>query len=181
MARRGWLATVVVLALSAVPLSGCTGSPSAASVAPIQVYDPAQRVAAPDVTGDLFDGGSFRLADHKGEVVVLNFWASWCPPCRVEADDLERAYQATKADRVTFLGVNIRDQRDAARQAIAAGKVTYPSVFDSQGKLAVLLDMPPTTIPATIIIDREGRIAAMARRAVLDTELTTLINEISRG
>ena len=82
---------------------------------------------------------------------------------------------------MSFLGVNIRDQRDAARQAIAAGKVTYPSVFDSQGKVAVLLDVPPTTIPATIIIDREGRIAAMARRAVLDTELTPLINEISRG
>lgn len=178
MVRRAVVAALAVLGLA---LSGCTGSPSAASVAPIQVYDAGQRAAAPDLTGKLLDGGSFDLADHKGDVVVLNFWASWCPPCRVEADDLERSYQATKADRVTFLGVNIRDQRDAANKAVAAAKVTYPSVFDPSSSVALLFDVPPATIPATIVIDREGRIAAVARRAILDTELTALINEISRG
>jgi peroxiredoxin len=175
------LAAVIAVAVLGLSPGGCGGSPSAASVAPIQVYDAGKRAAAPDLTGTLLDGGSFRLADHKGEVVVLNFWASWCPPCRVEADDLERSYQATRTDRVTFLGVNIRDQRDAANKAVAAGKISYPSVFDPSSSLALLFDVPPATIPATIVIDREGRIAAVARRAVLDAELTPLINEISRG
>jgi peroxiredoxin len=181
MARRRSRVAALVLAVTAIALSGCGGSPSSASAAPITVYAPGQRAAGPDLIGKLLDGGSFRLADHRGEVVVLNFWASWCPPCRVEADDLERSYQATKADGVTFLGIDVRDQRDLARRAIAADKVTYPSVFDSSSSLALLFDLPPSTIPATIVIDREGRIAAMARRAVLDTELTPLINEISRG
>ena len=60
---------------------------------------------------------------------MLNFWGSWCAPCRAEADDLEATYQATKASGVTFLGINVQDSRDKAL-AFEEGRVTYPSLFD---------------------------------------------------
>jgi peroxiredoxin len=172
---------VVALAAAGLTLGSCGASPSAATVGQVTVYEPERRPPAPDLTGDLLDGGTFTLADHRGELVVLNFWASWCPPCRVEQNDLERVHQATRADGVTFVGINVKDQRDAARQAHAAGGVTYPSVFDPSSSLALTFDVPPTTIPATIVIDRDGRIAAIVRRAVVEADLTELIARVSRG
>ena len=78
-----------------------------------------------------------------------------------EADDLEQTYQATKDDGVTFLGVNIRDERDEARRS-SRGRGHLPDVFDPPSKLALGFAVPPTAIPSTIIIDRQGRVAAVA-------------------
>ena len=99
---------------------------------------------------------------------------------RPEADDLEQTYQATKADGVTFLGINTRDQRDAAK-AFVRGRSTYPSVFDPAGRLALGFKVPPTAIPSTIIIDRQGRIAAVAPARVLRSELEPIVAAAGRG
>ncbi|GLH94829.1 TlpA disulfide reductase family protein [Phytohabitans aurantiacus] len=137
-----------------------------------------QRPDPPKVAGDLLTGGRYDLTQDRGKVVVVNFWGSWCAPCRAEADDLEATYQATKDKGATFLGVNLRDSPDAAK-AFEEGRVTYPSLFDPSGKVALDFDVPPNAIPATVVIDRDGRIAAVIRRATVQTELTPIVERIA--
>jgi len=140
--------------------------------------DPGDRPAAPAITGELLEGGSYDLAASRGKVVVVNFWGSWCAPCRAEIDDLENVYEATKASGVEFLGINIRDSRDAAL-AFHADRVAYPSVFDPSSKLALGFQIPPNSIPATVIIDRSGDIAYVIRRAVTEDQLKPVVERVA--
>lgn len=170
-----WLAPVLALLIVA---SGCASHPTA-EVKGIRIIPVGERTAAPVLRGELLDGsGAFDLADHKGDVILVNFWGSWCGPCVSEADDLEESYQATKDSGVTFLGVNVRDDRDAAIH-FAATRSTYPSVFDPSSRLALDFDLPPTAIPTTMIIDRQGRVAAVAYSAVLRTDLEPVLTTLA--
>lgn len=137
------------------------------------------RPAAPAITGELIEGGNFDVGRHRGEVVVVNFWGSWCPPCRAELPELVAAYEATKADRVTFIGINTRDQRDNAVQFITAAKPTFSSLFDPSGEVALEFDVSPSTIPATIVLDRSGRIAVVLRKAVYREDLEAVIRTVA--
>jgi peroxiredoxin len=144
------------------------------------VYAVDERATAPDISGTLLDGGKFSLRAAKGDVVVLNFWGSWCAPCRAEADDLERVHTATKASGVRFVGVNVKDTRSRAEAFDVNFKITYPSLFDAAGRVALQLKAaPPNAIPATIVIDREGRIAAVFRKGLLDNELQPVVERIA--
>ncbi len=139
--------TALVATAAAVAVAGCTGSPPTAQSKGVRVFEVSERQPAPALKGELLTtGGTFDLAAHQGDVVVVNFWGSWCAPCVAEAPDLEQTYQATKANRVTFLGINIRDQRDPA-EAFVRGRLTYPSIFDPASKLALGFSVPPTAIP----------------------------------
>ncbi len=112
---------------------------------------------APDFALGLFDGGTFRLSEARGAVVVLNFWASWCVPCRREAPILERTWQAFRDRGVIFVGVNVQDNEAAARRFLAEFGKTYPAGPDTTGRIAV--DYGVTGIPETYFVDRRGRIA----------------------
>jgi thiol-disulfide isomerase/thioredoxin len=139
---------------------------------------PDQRPAARAVTGELLDGGTYDVSADRGKVVVVNFWGSWCTPCRVEADDLEKTYQATKAKNVTFVGVDWRDDRDAAKQ-FERGRVTYPSIFDPAGKVAIKFDVTQVNTPSTLILDRQGRIAVMLRKPTVVSRLQPLVERVA--
>ncbi|SCG47492.1 TlpA family protein disulfide reductase [Micromonospora inositola] len=139
---------------------------------------PDQRSKTPKLTGELLTGGTYDIARDRGQVVVVNFWGSWCAPCRAEADDLEATYQATRASGVTFLGINVQDSKDKAI-AFEEGRVTYPSLFDPPSRLALNFDIPPNTTPATVVLDRDGRIAVVIRGAVTQDVLRPVVERIA--
>ncbi|WP_018347657.1 TlpA family protein disulfide reductase [Longispora albida] len=177
---------IPLVAVALLALAGCGDSGDAQKVTGQQrfvagdgttsVFGVAERKKAPAVAGKLLDDAGYTFT--PGKVTVLNFWASWCAPCREEADDLEAVYQATKGSGVDFLGVDIRDGRDEAKNFVA-GRFTYPSLFDPAGKVALKFrDVPPNTIPATFVIDRQGRIAVVIRKSVERDELRKLLDPI---
>ena len=171
---------IALLLLVALALAGCGGAAGSGAAGQSQTFDAAKRRAAPDLRGDLLDGGTYDLAAHRGEVVVVNFWASWCAPCRAEAAELAAVADATRTDRVSFLGVDIRDERDKAQAFVTAHRTGYPSVFDPAGKVVLgFTDVPPNTTPATLVVDREGRIAAVFRKALTRQELQPVVQRIA--
>lgn len=114
------------------------------------------RPAAPAFTLPRFDGGTLGMDELRGRSVVLNFWASWCVPCKDEAPLLERLWQEYRGRGVVVLGVNIQDLEPEARRFIAETKATYPQVRDREG--VVSRAYGTTGVPETFFIDREGRI-----------------------
>ncbi|MEV1013001.1 TlpA disulfide reductase family protein [Micromonospora sp. NPDC049801] len=182
MTARRWTAGLLA-AVATVALAGCTsakGQEKTCSTTSDGIIEcaPDQRSAPPKLAGELLTGGTYDVSEARGQVVVVNFWGSWCPPCRAEADDLEAVYQATKGSGVSFLGVNVQDSRDKAK-AFEQGRVTYPSLFDPPSKLALSLDIPPNTVPATVVLDREGRVAVVIRAAVTQEGLRPVVDRIA--
>ncbi|OZV76272.1 alkyl hydroperoxide reductase [Micromonospora echinospora] len=180
MNARRWTAALLAT-VATVALAGCTaesGEQRCTTRDGFLECAPDQRGTAPKVSGELLDGGSYDLSQDRGKVVVINFWGSWCAPCRAEADDLENTYQATKASGVTFLGINVSDSRDKAI-AFEEGRATYPSLFDPPGRTALDFEIAPNAIPATVVLDREGRIAALRRGAVIQDALQPVVERVA--
>ncbi|MGH7322981.1 MAG: TlpA family protein disulfide reductase [Candidatus Rokuibacteriota bacterium] len=124
---------------------------------PREVPSPLLGRPAPVFSLVLFDGGRLTLAEHAGQVVVVNFWASWCIPCREEAPVLEAAWRAYRDRGVVVVGVNFQDSEAAARAFIKAFGLTFPNGPDPGGRIAI--DHGVYGIPETFIVGRDGRIA----------------------
>jgi cytochrome c biogenesis protein CcmG/thiol:disulfide interchange protein DsbE len=125
------------------------------------------------------DGGTVSLEQLRGKVVLLNFWASWCAPCRAEARLLEDASRRYADLGVVFLGVNIQDKDDPARLFLREFGVTYPNARDESGQVAI--DYGVWGIPETFFIDRQGRITYKHVGALDSPTLTAKLDETARG
>ncbi|MQA03879.1 MAG: redoxin domain-containing protein [Streptosporangiales bacterium] len=138
-----------------------------------------QRQQAPVLRGETLDGDRLSTADFRGKVGVVNWWASWCPPCRAEAPALQAVYAKTKADGVQFVGVNFKDNRTNAKLFEREFKITYPSIYDQPGAMALAFrgQLPPAAVPSTIVIDRKGRVAA---RIIGQTNYTSLLGVVRK-
>lgn len=186
MPRRAALALSLVLALTACTDGGGGTDPTTPQLeridgGPTGLLRVEDRPQAPTLRGSTLDGQTLDLADYRGKIVVLNFWASWCAPCRAESKNLVAVAAATAADGVVFVGVNIKDTRTAAARFDEVNGVTYPSIHDQKG--AVLLrfrSLVPQTPPTTLLVDRQGRIAGRFIRPVTETELLGPVQVLAR-
>jgi cytochrome c biogenesis protein CcmG, thiol:disulfide interchange protein DsbE len=138
------------------------------------------RVEAPvSELRELGGEGTGSLADYAGKVVILNVWASWCPPCRSEMPLLQRTHDRIAAQDGLVLGIDSQDSSDDALRFLEEERIEFPSLRDRDGEYADALGT--NQLPETFLIDREGRIAALRRgpvdQAWLDEHLTPLLEE----
>ncbi|MCW2610719.1 MAG: Redoxin domain protein [Cryptosporangiaceae bacterium] len=146
----------------------------------VREYKPADRLPAPRIQGDAVTGPRVDSGAYNGTVLVVNFWGSWCAPCRSEAQTLEDIYATSKDLGVQFVGVNIRDAKDRAAAFERAYGITYPSVYDSAGRVALgFRRTPPVGTPATVLVDRQGRVAAVYSREVRYGELKAAVDALA--
>jgi cytochrome c biogenesis protein CcmG, thiol:disulfide interchange protein DsbE len=130
-------------------------------------------------TVTLFDGRKISLSDLRGKAVFLNFWASWCVPCRAEAKDLEAAWQRIKDKNMVFLGVAIQDTEKDSRAFLKEFNVTYPNGHDDSGKIAV--DYGVWGVPESFFIDPQGRITYKYVGGIHAATVTAKLDEALRG
>ncbi|MET0455073.1 MAG: TlpA disulfide reductase family protein [Mycobacterium sp.] len=148
-------------------------------------YDPPESRSRPGkISGpDLMDESkTISLDDFAGKVVVINVWGQWCGPCRSEIPQLEKVYDATKADGVEFLGIDVRDNnRDAAVDFVTDRNVTYPSIYDPAMRTMIAFGgrYPTTVIPSTVVLDREHRVAAVFLRELLAEDLLPVVQRLA--
>ncbi|MAF76452.1 MAG: redoxin [Idiomarinaceae bacterium] len=111
-------------------------------------------VEAPDFTLKSRDGDNLRLSEERGNIVIVNFWASWCGPCREELPEFEALYQNYADMGVTVYAVNVDDQSEKANKLLEDISVSFPVLYDPDGEVSELYDV--SAMPTTVMIDRDG-------------------------
>lgn len=148
----------------------------------VSTVEKGDRAAAPKLDGEDLHGKPLDLADYKGKVIVLNVWGSWCGPCRLEAKYFAQVSEETADQGVQFVGINTRDTvRDKAINFEKDYGVEYPSFYDPIGKLILRFPkgtLNPQAIPSTVVIDRDGKIAARTLQALDADGLRKMIDPI---
>ena len=117
--------------------------------------------AAPDFTLKRAEGGNLRLAEQRGQVVLINFWASWCGPCRVEMPHLNKLHDKYKAGGFMVLGVNIDDDPRHGAATAARWGLRFPVLLDTEKTVTRTYDLG--AMPSTVLVDRDGRIRYLHR------------------
>ncbi|MDL9981616.1 TlpA family protein disulfide reductase [Microbacterium sp. ASV49] len=148
---------------------------------------PADRGDAVTFTGTTDAGKTVASGDYAGDVLVVNFWYASCGPCRAEAPRLDKAVSDLSGKKVSFLGVNIRDQAETSQAFAQTYKVSYPSIIavnDGQVKFDFSKATPLTSTPITIVLDQKGRVAAriigeLPEPSILTTIVNTVLSENS--
>jgi len=116
---------------------------------------------APDFTLRTLDGQNLRLGEQRGQVVLVNFWATWCGPCRQEMPHLNRLYEKYRASGFNLLAVNVDDDRNNAAGASSKMGLKFPVLFDAEKNVSRLYDLK--TMPSTVLIDRDGKVRHVHR------------------
>jgi thiol-disulfide isomerase/thioredoxin len=143
-----------------------------------EVIPEAERASAPEFSGTLLGGGSFSSTELAGDVAVLNFWGSWCGPCRVETPEFQDVYAEVRDDGVQFLGLNVKETSEQFALAfVDRFGIEFPSLYDPRGEVALAFrDYPANAIPSTIVLDRENRVAAVYTGEISQENLRRVID-----
>ena len=116
---------------------------------------------APDFALRAMSGPNLRLKEQRGRVVMVNFWATWCAPCRQEMPHLSRLYEKYRGAGFMLFGVNVDEDKDKAAEVVAKLGVTFPILLDTEKTVSKLYDV--STMPSTMIIDRDGKVRYVHR------------------
>lgn len=133
-----------------------------------------ERLAAPAFDLPGLDGSRYRLSDYEGRVVLLEFWATWCGPCRLQAQILDDLYAEMQGPQVEFLAVNLGESEDLIRGFVADKPMSYPVLIDQQEELGLALGI--YALPTIAVVDGKGHIAFL-RPGISDAE--TLRRELA--
>lgn len=177
--RRTLLTTATVVAVllaGALAVTLVTQGSGNASQSMIE-YPAGHRPLAPDFTATSLTGTPIRFASYRGKTVVLNFWGSWCPPCRDEAPTLEVLSQQYGSKGVAFLGDNVADSPVNALAFDRSAGITYPSVNDPGYTIVADFSaaVPVSDTPTTVVIDGTGHITGLVLGTVTYQEMTALL------
>lgn len=183
-------------ALAALTTAACTDDPNSVDAAAqadagdrkgyisgngaVEAIAVADRGEPVTMTGTLLDGSSWDIASTRGQVLVLNVWGSWCAPCVAEAPDLQEAWEGfqEKNAPVAFMGIDFREGPETGAAFVKKAGITYPSLSDEGGLLILRLQGKAPTVPTTLVLDREGRIAARVNGPVDTSTLTGLVDDV---
>jgi peroxiredoxin len=140
---------------------------------------PAQTPAPPLELNDI-EGKTHRLADYKGQVVIVNFWATWCPPCRAEMPSMQRAWETLRDEGVVMLAVDVGEDEDTIFSFTANYPVEFPLLMDRDSKITK--DWPVVGLPTTFIVDKAGYLVyrAVGGREWDEPELVKAIRALAR-
>ena len=165
------------------PVTTSPGPATAAKANPYPVgltrYPIGQRVALPTLSGPTLAGPEFSTRTLTGRVAVVNAWATWCDPCRTELPHLARLAGETTADNVAFLGLDVMDKIPAARTMVADTGVTYAQLLDDGSRLKRLARWLPEALPGTLVLDRQGRVAARVIGVVDPAQLRPVLTSLA--
>jgi thiol-disulfide isomerase/thioredoxin len=145
------------------------------------LYTAGHRPVAPGFTGTTLTGSKLSFSSYRGHVVVLNFWGSWCVPCREEASTLAAVAATYRPSGVSFLGVDVRDTTASAQAFVNHFRVGYPSIGDAGSVItADFSDVVPIAgTPTTLVIDRTGHIAGAVFGTVTYSDLTAILAKVT--
>lgn len=180
-------AVAIALLAGALIVTFTQGSGKASGVTYIDgnnnqiVYSVGHRPLAPDFTATSLTGTPIRLASYRGKVVVLNFWGSWCDPCRGEAPTLAVLSEQYRSQGVSFLGDDVGDTPVNALAFTRGVGITYPSVNDEGYTIVQDFDqvVPVGDTPTTVVIDRSGHIAGLVIGAVTYRTMTMMLHDVA--
>jgi thiol-disulfide isomerase/thioredoxin len=132
------------------------------------------------LSGTTLQGTPWKIADVKDKVLVLNVWGQWCGPCVAEMPHLQQVWSQLSAagKPVQFMGINYRDGVETAEAFVRANRITYPSLQDDGGRTLLALRGKANTTPTTLVLDRQGRIAARVSGPVTAATLSGLVNDV---
>jgi thiol-disulfide isomerase/thioredoxin len=183
LGRRAWLllAAAAAVGLLAVGVVRLTSSKAAGLPVVGQVIPAAQRPRGPDISGTTLTGQHLHIAGWRGGTVVINFWGSWCVPCRREAPALRRVADDTRFLGVHFAGIDIREEPAAGLAFERRYRISYPSISDPGNLIAVRFGViAPVATPSTYIFDARGRVAWAYFGATTYSQLELAVTEVAR-
>lgn len=182
--------TGALLVAAALVLAGCSGGSNAvvqgggsyrfvSGTGKGSLIAASSRKSAGAVHGTLFNGGAYSLSAQAGKVVVVNFWATWCGPCTTETPQFDAVYRQNKNKGVQFIGIDTKDVANKAQAFVKDNDITYPIVYDEQSSTALALGkIPALSLPFTVLVDKEQRIAAVYLSTLSAKDLQPVIDQL---
>jgi len=172
-----WLIVVLILIVGVLVFNVIGQPPAEISEDPIKI-DKSQFQTAPDFTLTDLAGNTVSLTDYKGKNIYLNFWASWCGPCKMEMPDIEKIYQEYKDKDLIVLAVDVGENMDTVNDFVTANQFNFSVLLDPKGSVAKTYKV--SSIPVSIFINKEGLIVSKKIGLMTHAQMQAYVSELYR-